>query len=70
MGWVGTAARVPEDRPLNTPFAETLSAVLLVAVVAWAVVRPYGWPEAVPAVPSAGIAVATGAISLDHARAA
>ncbi|MFE2508515.1 arsenic transporter [Streptomyces naganishii] len=54
---------------MNAPFAETLSAVLLVAVLAWAVVRPFGWPEAVMAVPAAGVAVATGAISLDHARA-
>ncbi|GAA3153582.1 ArsB/NhaD family transporter [Streptomyces rameus] len=38
-------------------------------MLAWAVVRPFGWPEAVMAVPAAGIAVATGVISLDHARA-
>nr|WP_078532428.1 SLC13 family permease [Streptomyces hokutonensis] len=54
---------------MNTPLAETLSVVLLVAVLVWAVVRPFGWPEAVMAVPAAGVAVATGAISLDHARA-
>ncbi|MEV0739395.1 arsenic transporter [Streptomyces sp. NPDC050549] len=54
---------------MNTPLAEALSVVLLVAVLVWAVVRPFGWPEAVMAVPAAGIAVATGAISLDHARA-
>ncbi|GGX74551.1 arsenic transporter [Streptomyces anandii JCM 4720] len=38
-------------------------------MLAWAVIRPFGWPEAVMAVPAAGITVATGAISLDHARA-
>ncbi|MFF0024734.1 arsenic transporter [Streptomyces sp. NPDC005496] len=59
----------PEDRTLNTPLAEALSVVLLVAVLVCAVVRPFGLPEAAVAVPAAGIAVATGAISLDHARA-
>ena len=33
----------------------------------WAVLRPFGWPEAVVAVPAAGLAVVTGAISPEHA---
>jgi arsenical pump membrane protein len=49
--------------------AEALSAVLLLAVLGCAVVRPWGLPEAVVAVPAAALLVATGAISLDHARA-
>ncbi|MGW1067710.1 arsenic transporter [Streptomyces aureus] len=54
---------------LGGPLAETLSVVLLAAVLVCAVVRPFGWPEAVVAVPAAGLALATGAISVDHARA-
>ncbi|MFI6932154.1 SLC13 family permease [Streptomyces sp. NPDC050287] len=53
---------------MNAPLAESLSVVLLVAVLTWAVLRPFGRPEAVVAVPAAGLAVAAGAISLDHAR--
>ncbi|KUO07577.1 SLC13 family permease [Streptomyces sp. DSM 15324] len=52
---------------MNAALAETLSAALLVVILACAVIRPWGWPEAVVAVPAAGVVIATGAISLDHA---
>ena len=41
---------------------ESLALIALVAVLAWAVVRPRGWPEAVVAVPAAVILIAAGAI--------
>ncbi|MHC3467222.1 SLC13 family permease [Streptomyces sp. 7R007] len=54
---------------MNTPLAEALSIVLLVAVLGFAVLRPKGLPEALVAVPAAGVVIATGAIPLAHARA-
>ncbi|HEX8005972.1 MAG TPA: universal stress protein [Trebonia sp.] len=42
--------------------AESLSAVALAGVLAWAVVRPRGWAEAVAAVPAAGLVIAVGAL--------
>ncbi|MFJ8106150.1 SLC13 family permease [Streptomyces sp. NPDC096132] len=54
---------------LNAPLAETLSVTLLVASLAWAVLRPAGRSEAVVAVPAAAAAIALGAISPEHALA-
>jgi arsenical pump membrane protein len=47
---------------------ETWCVIVLVAVLAWAVIRPFGWPEAVVAVPAAVIVVGIGAISLAAVR--
>ena len=54
---------------MSAPLAEALSAVMLVAVLACAVIRPWGWPEAVVAVPAAVVVTGAGAISLGQARA-
>lgn len=43
--------------------AESLSVLALAAILFWAVVRPFGWPEAVAAVPAAALVTGVGALS-------
>jgi arsenical pump membrane protein len=49
--------------PVDGPAAEVIAAILLIAVLVFAVVRPRGLPEAVGAVPAAGLLIAFGVIS-------
>jgi arsenical pump membrane protein len=45
----------------------TLALVALAVVLVFAMVRPHGWPEAVVAMPAAGVLIASGSISLQDA---
>lgn len=54
---------------LGVTMAEAGSVLLLLAVLVWAVRRPFGWPEALVAVPAALIVVGAGEISLAVASA-
>jgi len=54
---------------LNAAVGETVSLLALITVLAWAVTRPRGWPEAVAAAPAAVILIAAGAIPAGDANA-
>ena len=58
-----------KEGPLSAAIAETVSVLALLAVLAWAVIRPRDWPEAVAAGPAAVILVAAGAIAASEASA-
>lgn len=67
-GGISRYARSPSARghrgaPLNTALAETLSALALLLVLGFAVLRPRGLPEAAAAVPAAGLLISVGAVS-------
>jgi arsenical pump membrane protein len=57
----------PEGDALSSAVAEIVSLIALLAVLAWAVTRPRGWPEAVAAVPAAVILIAVGALPATRA---
>jgi arsenical pump membrane protein len=46
--------------------AEALSLAVVMVTIGWAVVRPYGWSEAIVAVPAAAVVIWAGAIPLGH----
>ncbi|MFZ0179744.1 MAG: SLC13 family permease [Candidatus Dormiibacterota bacterium] len=52
---------------MPSPLAETLAVLLLVATLGCAIVRPRGLPEAVVAVPAAGLLLLLGVLPLDQA---
>src|SRR5580658_1280656 len=59
--WVVGGER--EEGVLSGVTAEAVSVATLALVLAFAVIRPWGWTEAVVAVPAAVLVIAVGAIS-------
>ncbi len=53
---------------MNEGAATVVGVVLLLGTLAWAIVRPRGLPEAVAAVPAAGLALALGILPLSAAQ--
>ena len=64
---MGSGPRPRGRTLLNAATGETISLIALLAVLAWAVTRPRGWPEAVMAVPAALVTMATRAIPVSAA---
>ncbi|MHB8489492.1 MAG: SLC13 family permease [Candidatus Dormibacteria bacterium] len=52
---------------MPSPIAETLAVLLLAATLGWAIIRPRGQPEAVVAVPAAGLLLVLGVLPLGQA---
>src|SRR3954452_20780205 len=52
---------------MSGPAAESVSLILLVLTLLAAVVRPFGWTEAVTAVPAAALLVLLGVVPVDAA---
>ena len=54
---------------MSSPIAEAVAGLLLVATLAGAILRPKGLPEAVVAIPAAGILLLLGVLPLSQASA-
>ncbi len=54
---------------MSSSLAEAISVALLLVVLGWTVVRPWGLPELVVALPAASVVILTGAIPLSQAAA-
>jgi arsenical pump membrane protein len=57
----------PRRTTLDATAGEIVALLALLVVLAWAVIRPRGWPEAIAAVPAAAILIAAGAIPVGDA---
>ncbi|HEX2818876.1 MAG TPA: SLC13 family permease [Streptosporangiaceae bacterium] len=68
VGWCfEVPAAEEEGHALNAVAGETVALIALAAVLAWAVIRPREWPEAVAAVPAAVLLIAAGTIGVSGA---